>query len=180
MWKKEDVKPQAVPEISTGAVRSTSMPMNDPKTSREPAPLPVSPRATACLSQGLRIKGEITGSEDLFVDGQIEGRLNLSNASLTIGPNGNVKADVSAREVIVRGRIEGKITGREKVHLWNTANVSGEVQTERLVIEDGATLSGKVEAGKVQGKDSETRKDSSTSGDKPSNAVTVSSGTAAD
>jgi cytoskeletal protein CcmA (bactofilin family) len=180
MWKKEDVKPQAVPEISTGAVRSTSMPMNDPKTSREPAPLPVSPRATACLSQGLRIKGEITGSEDLFVDGQIEGRLNLSNASVTIGPNGNVKADVTAREVIVRGRIEGKIIGREKVHLWNTANVSGEVQTERLVIEDGATLCGKVEAGKVQEKSSETRKDSSTSGDKPSNEVAISSGTAAD
>jgi len=103
----------------------------------------------ACISQGIRIKGEVTGSEDLFVDGVVEGKLSLTtNSCLTIGPNGHVKADVVAREVIVRGKIEGKVTGRDKVQLWSTGQVTGEVLTDRLAIEDGALLRGRVEAGR--------------------------------
>jgi cytoskeletal protein CcmA (bactofilin family) len=145
MWKKEDSKPQGVPEISTGS----STPIAPASGHRDtPAAPPVSGRAAACISQGIRIKGEITGSEDLFVDGPVEGKLNLANGSLTVGPNGTVKADIVAREVIVRGRIEGKIAGRERVQLWNTGHVVGEIQTQRLAIEDGAVLRGKVETGK--------------------------------
>ena len=115
------------------------------------------PTPPACISQGIRIKGEITGSEDLFVDGPIEGKLNLANGSLTVGPNGTVKADVVAREVIVRGRVEGKIAGRERVQLWSTGQVIGEIQTQRLAIEDGAVLRGKVETGKPIDKTSDDR-----------------------
>ncbi len=93
---------------------------------------PVSSKASASISQGIRIKGEVTGSEDLFVDGHVEGKVNLSNGSLTVGPNGEVKADIFAREVIVRGRVDGKIVGREKIQLWSTGNVAGDLQTERL------------------------------------------------
>jgi cytoskeletal protein CcmA (bactofilin family) len=83
----------------------------------------------------------------------VDGKLNLANGSLTIGPNGNVKADVNAREVIVRGRIEGKVTGRDKVLLHGTAQVTGEVSTDRLAIEEGALLRGKVEAGRLASKE---------------------------
>jgi cytoskeletal protein CcmA (bactofilin family) len=62
-----------------------------------------------------------------------------------VGPNGEIKADIYAREVIVRGRVDGKIVGREKIQLWSTGNVAGDLQTERLTIEDGAVLRGKVE-----------------------------------
>jgi cytoskeletal protein CcmA (bactofilin family) len=127
------------------------------------APLPVSPRAAACISQGIRIKGEITGKEDLFVDGTVEGKLDFGNASVTVGPNGKVKADISAREVIVRGQVDGKIEGTEKVQLWNSGRVTGEVRTERLAIEDGALLRGKVEAGKAQSRNAETRSKSAAS-----------------
>ena len=119
--------------------------------------LPVSSKAAACISQGIKIKGEVTGSEDLFVDGQVDGKLSLTNGSLTIGPNGRVKADVTAREVIVRGSVEGKVSGRDKVQLWSTGQVIGEVQTDRLAIEDGAMLRGKVEAGKHPGKTGEAQ-----------------------
>jgi cytoskeletal protein CcmA (bactofilin family) len=119
--------------------------------------LPVSPRAIACITQGIRIKGEITGKEDLFVDGSLEGKLDLGNASCTIGPNGKVKADIVAREVIVRGHVDGKIDGSDRVQLWNSGRVTGEVRTERLAIEDGALLRGKVEAGKPLGSGSESR-----------------------
>jgi cytoskeletal protein CcmA (bactofilin family) len=107
----------------------------------------------------------------------VDGKLNLTNGSLTIGPNGSVKADVNAREVIVRGKIEGKVTGRDKVQLWSTGQITGEVQTESLSIEEGALLKGKVEAGKQPAKATETK---AAAASKSSEATSVSSGTAAD
>jgi cytoskeletal protein CcmA (bactofilin family) len=181
MWKKEDSKPQGVAENSTASANPATTTSGSP-TSTHPTPnaLPISPRAAACISQGIRIKGEVTGSEDLFVDGLVDGKLNLANGSLTIGPNGNVKADVNAREVIVRGKIEGKVTGRDKVQLWSTGQVTGEVQTERLAIEEGALLRGKVEAGKQPGRASETKAATAAATSKSSEILPLSSGTAAD
>jgi cytoskeletal protein CcmA (bactofilin family) len=185
MWKKEDGKPQGVPEISTAPAGATSTPSSSSAPIREtPREVPVSSNAAACISQGIKIKGEVTGSEDLFVDGQVDGKLNLTNGSLTIGPNGNVKADVTAREVIVRGKIEGKVSGRDKVQLWSTGQVTGEVTTDRLAIEDGAMLRGKVEAGKHPGKTGEAQAAAaaggSSTGGKSSGPISLNSGTAAD
>jgi cytoskeletal protein CcmA (bactofilin family) len=159
MWKKEDAKPLGVPEHSSSPSAPPMAPVSHTSSSHRDASAapPVSSRAAACISQGIRIKGEITGSEDLFVDGPIEGKVNLANGSLTVGPNGTVKADVIAREVIVRGRVEGRIQGRERVQLWSTGQVIGEVQTQRLAIEDGALLRGKVETGKPIDKASDDR-----------------------
>jgi cytoskeletal protein CcmA (bactofilin family) len=179
MWKKEDAKPQGVSPIpvSTTTVAPAPTPASTPPSI---APLPVSPRAAACISQGIKIKGEVTGSEDLFVDGIVDGKLNLTNGSLTIGPNGSVKADVNAREVIVRGKIEGKITGRDKVQLWGTGQVIGEVQTERLAVEEGALLRGKVEAGKLSGKTAETKPAIASTPSKAAEPFALNSGKAAD
>jgi cytoskeletal protein CcmA (bactofilin family) len=181
MWKKEDAKPQGIPERPSSPVHAPtfgSAPANPPQVT--PASAPVSSRAAACISQGIRIKGELTGSEDLFVDGLVDGKLNLANGSLTIGPNGTVKADVVAREVIVRGRIDGKVTGRDKVQLWSTAQVLGEVQTDRLSIEEGAMLRGKVEAGKLVPKAAEARNVAAASVGKSSEVLPASSESAAD
>ena len=182
MWKKEDGKPQGMPEISTVPTGTTSVtPSNSAPTRETQSSLPVSSNASACISQGIRIKGEVTGSEDLFVDGHVDGKLSLTNGSLTIGPNGKVKADVTAREVIVRGKVEGKVSGRDKVQLWSTGQVTGEVQTDRLAIEDGAMLRGKVEAGKQPARSVEAQSaaaaGASSAGAK---SVSVNSGTAAD
>jgi cytoskeletal protein CcmA (bactofilin family) len=182
MWKKEDGKPEAVssnpPTTPSPASSFSPAPASAPSFS---GALPTSSRAAACISQGIKIKGELTGSEDLFVDGLVEGKLSLTtNSSLTVGPNGHVKADVSAREVIVRGKIEGKVTGRDKVQLWSTGQVIGEVQTDRLAIEDGAFLRGKVEAGKQPSKTVEVKASAAAAGTKPAETPSVSSGTAAD
>ncbi|HEX9233646.1 MAG TPA: polymer-forming cytoskeletal protein [Candidatus Acidoferrum sp.] len=169
MWRKEEAKPQAAPQAPTPSTVSSqpttvSAPASVPVSATvASATLPVSPRATACITQGIRIKGEITGKEDLFIDGALEGKLDLGNASVTIGPNGKVKADVSAREVVVRGQLDGKIDGTERVQLWNSGRVTGEVRTERLAIEDGALLRGKVEAGKAQSRGAENRSKAGTS-----------------
>jgi len=146
MWKKEEVKSQAAAENAANSGASAAPGLSNPRDAN--FAVPVAPRATsggAMISQGIRIKGEVTGSEDLYIDGHIEGKLNLTNSKLTIGPNGEVKADVFAREVIVLGRVDGKIVGRERIQLGSTGNVSGDLQTERLAIEDGAVLRGKIE-----------------------------------
>ena len=168
MWRKEEQKSQGVPEMPVSQAAGIPQP-STPSSSVAPLPasatgsaLPVSPRAAACISHGIRIKGEITGKEDLFVDGTVEGKLDLGNASCTIGPNGKVKADISAREVIVRGQVDGKIDGVEKVQLWNSGRVTGEVRTERLAIEDGALLRGRVEAGKPHASMPDARKSANT------------------
>lgn len=148
MWRKEDAKTQAVPEVSTTAAGEA----RPARTGSDAPEAPVSPNAAACISQGIRIKGEVTGSEDLFVDGQIDGKLTMSDGSVTVGPNGKVKADISAREVVVRGEVTGKVSARDRVQLWSTGRVHGEVQTARLAIEDGALLRGNVEAGKPANK----------------------------
>jgi cytoskeletal protein CcmA (bactofilin family) len=156
MWKKEDGKPQPVAENSTvNVVAQTTNTAAPAALSSTPAAS--SSRGGASISQGIRIKGEVTGSEDLYIDGIVEGKLNLTNGSLTIGPNGQVKADVNAREVVVRGQIEGKVSGRDKVQLLGSGQIHGEVQTERLAIEEGASLRGKVEAGKLNAKVTEVR-----------------------
>ena len=174
MWKKEDAKPQGVAENSTGPV-PTQAPPSSVSAMAAGTPLATPVRGGASISRGIRIKGEVTGSEDLFIDGVVEGKLNLSNGSLTVGPNGEVKADIFAREVIVRGRVDGKIVGREKIQLWSTGNVAGDLQTERLMIEDGAVLRGRVEieTGKPIDKHIEAR--SAAAGTTKSGAVSVSS-----
>jgi cytoskeletal protein CcmA (bactofilin family) len=186
MWKNEERKPQGIPERPGTPSTHVNQPGfgNAPSTSPQAAPLqsrptPSAPRGNASIGQGIRIKGEVTGSEDLYMDGVVDGKLNLTNGSLTIGPNGTVKADVNAREVIVHGRIDGKVTGRDKVQLMSTCHVTGEVQTERLAIEEGALLRGKVEAGRLAPK-AESKGASATGGGKSAEALPATSGSAAD
>jgi len=183
MWKKEDGKPEATaPTLAAPASSlSPSSTLSSSPSSLSGA-LPTSPRtAAACISQGIKIKGELSGSEDLFVDGVLEGKLSLStNCCVTVGPNGHVKADITAREVIVRGKIEGKVTGRDRVQLWSTGQVTGEVQTDRLAIEDGALLRGKVEAGKQPAKTAEMKASAAAATSKPAETPSLNSGTAAD
>jgi cytoskeletal protein CcmA (bactofilin family) len=177
VWKKEDVKSQGLPENGPGI---SANPPASGNVARPPsASVPVSMNASACISQGIRIKGEVTGSEDLFVDGHVEGKVNLSNGSLTVGPNGEVKADIFAREVIVRGRVDGKIVGREKIQLWSTGNVAGDLQTERLTIEDGAVLRGRVEIETGKPIDKHTEARVAAAGTSKGGAVSVGSGSAA-
>jgi len=146
MWKKDEVKSQGTPDVSSVFGGFATPPSSDSSNS-----FPGVPRGTASISQGIRIKGEVTGTEDLFVDGVVEGKLNLTaNCCLTVGPNGNVRADLNAREIIVRGKVEGKVIARDKLQIGSTGMITGEVQTNRLAIEDGATLRGKVEAGKLE------------------------------
>ena len=110
---------------------------------------PVTSKAAACVTQGIKIKGDLTGSEDLFIDGQVEGSITFTNSVVTVGPNSKVKAEINAREVIVRGRVEGKVTGTEKIQVWSSARIQGDMKSERIAVEEGAELHGTLEVGKT-------------------------------
>ena len=176
MWKKEDAKSQGVAENSSAASGFGKSQTFDSSNSFSD-----SPRAAASIGQGIKIKGEVTGTEDLFVDGYVEGKLNLAaDCSLTIGPNGNIKADLIAREIIVRGKVEGKAIARDKLQIGSTGEINGEVQTGRLAIEDGATLRGKVEAGRMETAKTAAAAAASAAAKSSSQPTALNPGTAAD
>src|SRR3974390_2210509 len=149
MWRKEDGSPQTSTEAGL-AVNSTSGTKAGAIGGSSSSGPTLSPHAAACISQGIQIKGELNGTEDLFVDGNVDGKISLGNATLTVGPNATVKAEISARDLVVRGRVEGQLTANEKIQIWNTARVQGDMKGERISIE-GGELHGKLKAGRPVG-----------------------------
>ena len=106
----------------------------------------------AHIGKSVVIKGELSGSEDLYVDGNVEGSIELRNHSLTVGPNGNVKANVSAKSVVIQGKLDGSVSASERVELQKSAVVTGDLTTQRIAIEEGAFLKGKIDIQKEAGK----------------------------
>jgi cytoskeletal protein CcmA (bactofilin family) len=99
----------------------------------------------ARIGKTVVIRGELKGSEDLVVDGQLEGTISLSDGRLTIGPNANVAADLTAKEVLILGRLRGNIVASGRVELRSGSVVEGDVKALRLAVEDNAVFRGKVD-----------------------------------
>jgi cytoskeletal protein CcmA (bactofilin family) len=97
------------------------------------------------ITSGLKIRGELSGSSDLYIDGETQGKIQLGEARVTVGPNGRVQADVDAREINIEGTVKGNLKARESVRLGPSSQVEGSVLTPRIGIDDGARLRGKVE-----------------------------------
>ena len=99
----------------------------------------------AHIGKSVVIKGELSGSEDLYVDGQVEGNIELAGNRLIIGPDGQVRANVSAKGVIVQGKLDGNIRASERAELTKSALVTGDIATQRVAIEEGAYFKGKID-----------------------------------
>jgi cytoskeletal protein CcmA (bactofilin family) len=99
----------------------------------------------AHIGKSVLVKGELSGSEDLYLDGEVEGSIDLQEHSLTIGPHGRVRANVKARDVVVHGKVDGNIHGTERVELKRSAVLMGDISTQRIVIEDGAYFKGAID-----------------------------------
>lgn len=106
----------------------------------------------AHIGKSVVIKGELSGSEDLYVDGHVEGTIELRNHNLIVGPNGNVKANVSAKGVVVQGKVDGTVNATERVELRKSAVVNGDVITQRIAMEEGAFFKGKIDIQKEPAK----------------------------
>ncbi len=106
----------------------------------------------AHIGKSVVVRGELSGSEDLYLDGQVEGSIELHDHHLTIGPHGRVKASVNARAVVVHGELNGNVHGSERVELKKSAVLTGDIVTQRIVIEDGAVFKGSLDAQRAAAK----------------------------
>ncbi len=106
----------------------------------------------AHIGKSVIIKGELSGSEDLYLDGEVEGNIDLHDHNLVIGPNGRVRANVQAKDVVIHGKVDGNVTGVDKVELKKSAMLNGDINTLRIVIEDGAFFKGAIDIRKAEGK----------------------------
>lgn len=101
--------------------------------------------ASARIGKTIVINGEVKGSEDLIVDGRVEGIVNLAENRLTVGPNANLAADLTARDVLIMGKVQGNIVASGRVELRAGCNLEGDIRALRLAIEDNAIFRGKVD-----------------------------------
>jgi len=99
----------------------------------------------AHIGKSVIIKGELSGSEDLYVDGEVQGTIELKGNNLVIGPNGQVHANVNAKGVVVQGKLEGNIRAADRAELRKSAIAVGDILTQRIAIEEGAYFKGKVD-----------------------------------
>jgi cytoskeletal protein CcmA (bactofilin family) len=107
------------------------------------------------IGKSVVIRGELSGSEDLYIDGDVEGTITLEESRLTIGPNAKVRADIHVREIVVFGQLTGNVQAAGRVDLRQSAQVKGDILAGRLSIEESAVLTGKVELkGEAQPKSS--------------------------
>ena len=102
-------------------------------------------RATARLGSSLHFKGEISGNEDLHIDGTVEGLVQLEDRKLTVGASAKLTADVVAREVVVYGSVKGNLRARDRIEIKKDGSVVGDLTTARIMIEDGAYFKGSIE-----------------------------------
>jgi cytoskeletal protein CcmA (bactofilin family) len=100
-----------------------------------------------CIGKSVVIKGDISGGGNVYSDGELEGNVDL-DGSLTVGPEGRVRANVQARSIVVQGRVEGDLHGLERAELKQSATIVGDIYTPRIAIEDGAFLEGSVHVNK--------------------------------
>lgn len=106
----------------------------------------------AHIGKSVLVKGELSGSEDLYLDGEVEGSIELRDHSLIVGPHGRVRANVHARDIVVHGKVDGNIRGTERVELKKAAVLVGDISTQRIIIEDGAFFKGAIDIQKEASK----------------------------
>ncbi len=111
-------------------------------------------RSTARLGASLHVKGEISGNEDLLIDGSVEGLIQLDERKLTIGATAKVTADIIAREVVVYGNVKGNLRAKDRIEIKKDGSVNGDLTTARIMIEDGAYFKGSIEIDKTSEKES--------------------------
>jgi cytoskeletal protein CcmA (bactofilin family) len=149
MWKPSQpgpATPSFTPEPSRAAQSASSV--------EYPGRAPVTAGDQATIGKGLFIKGEITGTESLFIDGKIEGTVALPGNRVTVGRNGQVAAGITAREIVILGKVRGNIAATDRVDIRAEGALTGDVTAARISIEDGAYFKGGIDIKKSDAKTS--------------------------
>jgi len=152
MWKptNQPTTPGRPGEPERPATPASPTAVSEP-TPAAAAPRPVSASTAdqATIGKSLVIKGEVTGSESLYIDGRVEGSINLSGNRVTVGRNGVVSANINAREIVVLGKVRGNLTASDRVDIRSDGSLTGDVVAARISIEDGAFFKGGIDIRKA-------------------------------
>lgn len=146
MWKPTN-PPNAAPSPAPEPVRSYAPPAPEP-----PRAAVVTPQEQATLGKSLVIKGEVTGSESLYIDGRVEGSINLPGNRVTVGRNGVVSANINAREIVILGKVRGNMTASDRFDIRSEGSLTGDIVAQRVSIEEGAFFKGAIEINKPAAK----------------------------
>jgi len=149
MWKptNQPQSPARPGEPERPAMPTPSAPAMATSEPSAPTPRPVTTTTAdqATIGKSLVIKGEVTGSESLYIDGRVEGSINLAGNRVTIGRNGVVAANINAREIVVLGKVRGNLTASDRVDIRSDGSLTGDVVAARISIEDGAFFKGGID-----------------------------------
>jgi len=148
--KYVETKPTRATCVQPGTRARSSGPPSSALESASRAGVTAGDQAT--ISKGLFIKGEISGSESLFIDGKVEGSVVLNGNRVTVGRNGHVAASITAREVVVLGKVRGNVTATDRVDIRAEGALTGDVAAARISIEDGAFFKGGIDIRKADAK----------------------------
>jgi cytoskeletal protein CcmA (bactofilin family) len=152
MWKPTN-QPTTPSRPGEPERSATSAPVTTTSAVSEPTPTPrpvsTSTADQATIGKSLVIKGEVTGSESLYIDGRVEGSINLSGNRVTVGRNGVVSANINAREIVVLGKVRGNLTASDRVDIRSDGSLTGDVVAARISIEDGAFFKGGIDIRKA-------------------------------
>jgi len=149
-WEKEKEKkpqssiPRAQPAASAYS-ETSKVETFMPESNRRESSVSPSGQVQATIGRSIVLKGELSANEDLLIEGQFEGTVNLQDHCLTIGTNGRVKAEIEARQVIILGSVNGNINAREKIEVRRTGNVMGDLSSASIAIEEGAYFKGSID-----------------------------------
>jgi cytoskeletal protein CcmA (bactofilin family) len=148
MWKPNQAGPStpSTPEPARPTPPASSPTAYEAGTVRPAAAAAAIPAGEqATIGKSLFVKGEVSGSESLYIDGKVEGTINLPGNRVTIGRNGQVAANVTAREVVVLGKVRGNVTASDRVDIRSEGSLTGDVAAARISIEDGAYFKGGID-----------------------------------
>jgi len=173
MWKRDDAVKPAPPGGSPSPAGPGAQPLQTanpaPATERSSDASRGMERGPVNIGKSVVIKGELTGSEDLTIEGHVEGKIELRQNVLTIGPNGKIKAQVFAKAVIILGEVTGNVTASEKVDLRDNGSIDGDITSPRVAIAEGAHFRGSIDMQRSGGK-SEGKSNEAKAADKPAAA----------
>ena len=131
----------------------TAEPAAPPVQESTPGTVPVAPRqrvsrgesiAMANIGKSISIKGDVVGEEDTVIEGRVEGHIELKNHHLTVGPNGDVRGEISAKQVTIVGKVTGNVSATERVEICDSGRIEGDISSARLLVQEGAELNGNV------------------------------------
>ncbi len=146
MWeKRKDTRPPEPQQKPAPTPTYNPPPQQAGSPPQTPAPAPAASRSVTNIGRAMTIKGEIRSQEDLYLDGEVEGKLLVPGHSLTIGPNAKVKSDIKAREVTVLGTVHGNIEAEQKVAIRKDGQLVGNITTAGITIDDEAYFKGSID-----------------------------------